>query len=281
MKVQHQGYNLSKDKNGDVSMEKPDGPIPRLFISKIVVDNFKSYYGKRDIGPFHKCYSAVVGPNGSGKSNVIDAIVFCFGKRAAKMRLKRLAELIHQSDKHKDCEYAKVTIHFQDIIDTSEEGYEIVENSHFTLSRTVKKDSTTKYEINGKQVKYHIVKQLLLRKGVDLTHERYLILQGEVEKISLLKPKGLTPNEVGLLEYLEEIIGSDVYIQDIDEFQKKDSELSDNVSLHLNRLKTTEKARDELEKDKAQAIMHVQKQIAVLVIDAKNIIYKYMLIQEI
>jgi AAA15 family ATPase/GTPase len=31
-------------------------------------------------------FSSVVGPNGSGKSNVIDALLFVFGKRAKQAR---------------------------------------------------------------------------------------------------------------------------------------------------------------------------------------------------
>ena len=30
-----------------------------------VLENFKSYAGEKEIGPFHKCFSSVVGPNGS------------------------------------------------------------------------------------------------------------------------------------------------------------------------------------------------------------------------
>lgn len=51
------------------------------------------------------------------------------------------------------------------------------------------------------------VTQLLKKRGVDLEHNRFLILQGEVEQISLMKPKALTPHEEGLLEYLEERLG--------------------------------------------------------------------------
>jgi len=32
----------------------------------------------------------VVGPNGSGKSNVIDAMLFVFGKRAKQLRLSKV-----------------------------------------------------------------------------------------------------------------------------------------------------------------------------------------------
>jgi len=79
-----------------------------LIIEKIVANNFKSYYGKQVIGPFHKRFTAVVGPNGSGKSNTIECLLFIFGKRASWMRLKKLSELIHRSKNHMDCKEASV-----------------------------------------------------------------------------------------------------------------------------------------------------------------------------
>ena len=45
-------------------------------------------------------------------------------------------------------------------------------------------------------------------KGIDLDHIRFLILQGEVEQMALMKPKGLTENDGGMLELLEDIIGT-------------------------------------------------------------------------
>lgn len=56
----------------------------------MVLENFKSYGGVRDVGPFHKRFSSIVGPNGSGKSNVIDAMLFVFGKKAKKLRLNKV-----------------------------------------------------------------------------------------------------------------------------------------------------------------------------------------------
>ena len=48
---------------------------------------------------------------------------------------------------------------------------------------------------------------MLREKGIDLDHNRFLILQGEVESISLMKPKALTEHDTGMLEFLEDIIG--------------------------------------------------------------------------
>ena len=77
--------------------------LKRLMIEKVTLENFKSYFGVKEIGPLHKCFTAVVGPNGSGKSNLIESLLFVFGKRAKQMRLNKLAELIHNSAQHPNC----------------------------------------------------------------------------------------------------------------------------------------------------------------------------------
>lgn len=96
-------------------------------------------------------FTSVVGPNGSGKSNVIDAMLFVFGFKTAKvvltaaqdacklarlaciampwyteltvrasllqLRLSKVSELIHNSTNHKDLDSASVMVHFVRIID--------------------------------------------------------------------------------------------------------------------------------------------------------------------
>lgn len=99
---------------------EPAAPAPaRLLITKMEMENFKSYGGLREIGPFHKCFSSIVGPNGSGKSNVIDAMLFVFGKKAKKLRLNKLGELIHRSDTYPNLDFCRVSVHFVDILDVS------------------------------------------------------------------------------------------------------------------------------------------------------------------
>ena len=58
-----------------------------------------------------------MGPNGSGKSNVIDAMLFVFGYRAKKIRQAKLKDLIHKSENHRDLDFCRVTVFFQEIID--------------------------------------------------------------------------------------------------------------------------------------------------------------------
>ena len=84
----------------DVQEAVRNNTIYRAKYTKIVLENFKSYFGRHEIGPLHKYFTAVVGPNGSGKSNTIDALLFVFGARAKKMRFNNLSELIHNSAHH-------------------------------------------------------------------------------------------------------------------------------------------------------------------------------------
>jgi structural maintenance of chromosome 4 len=233
----------------------------RLMIAKLVLENFKSYAGVKEIGPFHKCFSSIVGANGSGKSNVIDAMLFVFGKRAKKLRLNKVSELIHNSAEHPDCTYAKVSVYFTEIIDTDEgdNGYEVVEGSESVVSRTAYKGNTSKYEVDGVTKTFKEVAVILRARGIDLDHNRFLILQGEVEQISLMKPKAQTEHEEGLLEYLEDIIGSNKYVEQIKEESLKVDTLCEQRSERLNRAKMAEREVTALEGPRGEAMAYLTK----------------------
>lgn len=191
----------------------------RLIITKMVLENFKSYAGVQEIGPFHKRFSSIVGPNGSGKSNVIDALLFVFGKRAKQLRLNKVSELIHKSSGHPNLQYARVSVHFQLIKDdeNSQDDFDVVPGSEFVVTRKAFKDNRSDYTVDGGRSSYTDVGLLLRRHGIDLDNNRFLILQGEVEQIAMMKPKAPTPQEEGLLEYLEDIIGSNKYVEKIEQ----------------------------------------------------------------
>ncbi len=237
-------------------------PADRLMISKIVTENFKSYGGIKALGPFHKRMTCIVGPNGSGKSNSLDALVFAFGKRAAKLRLKKLSELIHKSEAYPDCEYCRVTVHFQRIVDTGDgdEDYDVVPGSEFQITREANKASTSKYYLNGKTSSFSAINDLLVGHGVDLINNRFLILQGEVEAISMMPPKGSDKGDEGLLEYLEEIIGSNKYIQPIEAAGEKLVQFDELRSEKLARVKVAEKEKGSLESSKVEAEEYLSKQ---------------------
>lgn len=123
------------------------------------------------------------------------------------------------------------------------------------ITRVAFRDNSSKYYINDRASNFTEVTKLLRGKGVDLDNNRFLILQvqmcnaflcwlriricillllcfwfesksfvflqGEVEQISLMKPKAQGPHDEGFLEYLEDIIGTNKYVEKIDESFKQ------------------------------------------------------------
>ncbi|CAI9109700.1 OLC1v1009573C1 [Oldenlandia corymbosa var. corymbosa] len=238
--------------------------LPRLFIKEMVMRNFKSYAGEQRVGPFHNSFSAVVGPNGSGKSNVIDAMLFVFGKRAKQMRLNKVSELIHNSTNHQNLDSAGVSVHFQEIIDLDDGTYEAIPGSDFVISRVAFRDNSSKYYINDRASNFTEVTKKLKGKGVDLDNNRFLILQGEVEQISLMKPKAQGPHDEGFLEYLEDIIGTNKYVEKIEESSKQLEALNDKRSSVVQMVKLAEKERDSLEDVKNEAEAYMLKELSLI-----------------
>ncbi|CDF38522.1 unnamed protein product [Chondrus crispus] len=241
-------------------------PPSRLAIQRLRLENFKSYGGCIDVGPFHKSFSAIVGPNGSGKSNVIDAMLFVFGRRAKQLRHSKLSELLHNSSAYPKVQSATVTVYFHEIIDTGdgELDYEVVSGSEIAVGRTAFRNNTSKYYLNGKEVKMGRVVELLKSKGVDLDNNRFLILQGEVEQIAMMKPKAVSAHDDGLLEYLEDIIGSNRHIEAIGESARQMESLNEERGHKMNRVKAAEKERDALEKAKVEAEDYLDKERQLL-----------------
>lgn len=227
---------------------------PRLMITHIVNRNFKSYAGEQILGPFHKRFSCIIGPNGSGKSNVIDSMLFVFGYRAQKIRSKKLSVLIHSSDGHQDIQSCTVEVHFQKIIDKEGDDYDVIPDSSFYVSRTAGKDNSSAYHINGRKSTFKDVGTLLRSHGIDLDHNRFLILQGEVEQIAMMKPKGQTEHDEGMLEYLEDIIGSCRLKEPINVLCRRVELLNEQRGEKLNRVKLVEKEKSALEGEKNKAV---------------------------
>lgn len=235
----------------------------RLVITKIEINNFKSYGRTQVLGPFHKCFTSIVGPNGSGKSNVIDALLFVFGYRAQKLRLKKLSLLIHNSDTYPDCTSCSVKVYFALIYDKLEEEMDIIEGSEFTICRTAHKDNSSFYSIDGKRVQFKEVTTLLMSHGIDLRYNRFLILQGEVEQISLMKPKAEEDGEPGMLEFLEDIIGTTRLKEPLDKINQRITELNELRAEKMNRCKIVQKEKDALESVKNEAIAYLKMENAL------------------
>ncbi|CAK7270027.1 Structural maintenance of chromosomes protein 4 [Sporothrix epigloea] len=237
---------------------EPAAPKARIVITYLILTNFKSYAGRQEVGPFHASFSSVVGPNGSGKSNVIDSLLFVFGFRASKMRQGKLSALIHNSAEHPNLEYCEVAVHFREVMDLPGGGSEVVPDSDLVISRKAFRNNSSTYHINNKASNFTTVTSLLKERGVDLDHKRFLILQGEVESIAQMKPKAGNEHEDGLLEYLEDIIGTSKYKTPIEEAANQVETLNDICMEKSGRVQHVEKEKSSLEDKKEKAIAYIR-----------------------
>ncbi len=90
--------------------------------------------------------------------------------------------LIHESEQFPNVNSCSVRVHFREILDGGGDGdndddFTVVEGSDFYVGRTAFKDNSSFYEINGRRSPFKEVSVLLRKKGVDLDHNRFLILQ--------------------------------------------------------------------------------------------------------
>lgn len=57
------------------------------------------------------------------------------------------------------------------------DNYEVVPDSDFVLTRVAFRDNSSKYYLDSRMSTFTEVTQILMAKGVDLEHNRFLILQ--------------------------------------------------------------------------------------------------------
>jgi structural maintenance of chromosome 4 len=143
------------------------------------------------------------------------------------------------------------------------DAFTVVPNSGLTVARSAYKNNSSKYTINSRPSNFNEVTTLLKKRGIDLDHKRFLILQvrkpllavmevltgmqGEVESISQMKPKAQTEHDEGLLEYLEDIIGTSGYKKPIEDAFADLDKLGEERSEKLNRLRLVEREKQALE----------------------------------
>ncbi|XP_055347019.1 structural maintenance of chromosomes protein 4-like [Paramacrobiotus metropolitanus] len=233
----------------------------RLCIKAIITENFKSFYGKKFLGPFDQKFTAIVGPNGCGKSNTIDALLFVFGFPSRRLRAQKLQELIHVSGSHPECRSASVSVYFA-MVQRPTDNQPPVPNCavEFSITRMVRRSGESVYYVDKNKATRVDVVDRLKEYGVDLDHNRFLILQGEVEQISMMKPTAKSEHEEGMLEYLEDIIGSNRYKEPITKFEEEIARLNDEIEKSDSVQHTLRRDMNGMRSEKKKAEKYLQEE---------------------
>lgn len=137
-------------------------------------------------------------------------------------------------------------------------GHEVIPDTELVISRKAFKNNSSSYYIDGKTSNYTTVTALLRERGVDLDHKRFLILQGEVESIAQMKPKAANEHDDGLLEYLEDIIGTSKYKTPIEESAGEVETLNEICMEKSGRVQHVEKEKNNLEDKKEKALVYLR-----------------------
>ncbi|CEF59634.1 Structural maintenance of chromosomes protein 4 [Strongyloides ratti] len=228
----------------------------RLIIDTIELENFKSFYGVKKIGPLSTNLSCIIGPNGSGKSNIFDSLLFVFDYNIRKCRAKKAAEFIHKSSQG-NCTYAKVTVNFKRIKNDGIK-YIDVQDSFFSISRQITESNRSTFYFNGSTINKNDLKNILKKQGFGLDYDRFLILQGEVEKISLLKPKADKQGEDSLLDFLDEIIGTSRFKEPIERINEAISHLQMKITAINAKIRDCERIKSMVETKVKESIKQMR-----------------------
>lgn len=88
-----------------------------------------------------------------------------------------------------------------------------------------------------------------------------------------MKPKGQNPGDTGMLEFLEDIIGTTRYKEPLQRLSERVEFLSEERDEKLRRLKVVEKARDELHEPMQEALQYLQLENSVTKL--QHTLYQY------
>ncbi len=187
-------------------------------LKRLEIVGFKSF-AKKAVLDFSNATTAIVGPNGSGKSNVAEAFRFALGEQSMKsMRGKRTEDLIFNgSHTAPRANRASVAI----IFDNSRRSFKI-DFDEVTIERTVFRDGTSEYAINGSKVRLRDVAELLSSANIGETGH-HIISQGEADRILLASARDRRA-------MLEDALGLKMYEFKKQEAQKKLEKTQENIA---------------------------------------------------
>ena len=153
-----------------------------MYLKQLTINGFKSFATSSKL-EFQSAISGIVGPNGSGKSNVAEAFRFVLGEQSLKnMRGKKGEDLIFMGSAGK-AQRGTVEV----VFDNKDKTLDI-EFDEVRIERTVSRDGSNEYKINGSKVRAKDISEMLSAANIGASGH-HIISQGEADKILSINPK--------------------------------------------------------------------------------------------
>lgn len=183
--------------------------------------------------------TGIVGPNGCGKSNIIDAVRWVMGEGSAKvLRGASMADVIFSgSSGRKPVGQASVEL----VFDNSDKRItgEFASYNEIAVKRIVGRDGVSQYTLNGTRCRRKDVRDLFL--GTGLGSKSYSIIeQGMISQVVDAGPEEVRSHleeAAGISRYKERRRETERRIKHTRENLDRLTDLRDEISSHLNRLK--------------------------------------------
>ena len=268
--------NVGLNENNNDDEKNNAAPIGHL--SRIELENFKSYKGKQIIGPFKK-FTSIIGPNGSGKSNLMDAISFVLGVQSAQLRGSTLRDLVYAYDVQDSKEKRNASVSLVYVLNTNDEeeeeeeedeseerdgdkenskktkrqkrGEEEGEKNEVRFSRTISNSGASDYKIDNKTVTFEEYAEKLKQFGILVKARNFLVFQGDIEAVAQKSPKDLT-------QLFEQLSGSDELKQAYNDAQLKVKEAEEENAVVFGKKKTLMSQRKQIKEQKDEAEKHIK-----------------------
>jgi chromosome segregation protein len=223
-----------------------------MYLKRLEVDKFKSF-GKKQVIPFLKGFTAITGPNGSGKSNICDAIMFVLGPKSSKtVRAEKLTDLIYDGGKTKQpANYCEVSL----VFDNTDREIPI-NREEVILTRYVKRSPKpaepdgyySYFYINGKSASMGDFNNLLQAARINGYN---IVQQGTITRIAEMT---LTERR----KIIDDLAGITQFDREIEHSEMEKEKVEDNLKKVKIILRTIEDQIKQLKEERDQALQFKQ-----------------------
>lgn len=195
-----------------------------MYLKSLEIGGFKSFAKKEEL-EFATPITAIVGPNGSGKSNVAESFRFVLGEQSIKsMRGKKGEDLIwggSGSVPRQNRASVKIALN-------NEKRVFALDFDEIVVERTVFRDGTNEYAINGSKTRLKDVHELLASANIGPSGH-HIISQGEADRVLSANPKERR-------EMIEDALGLKIYQYKKTESEKRLKKAEENMA-HVESLR--------------------------------------------